>query len=264
MSDQLQEIPINDISPNPFQPRLQFNQAELDELASSIKANGLLQPIIVRKSSVFGYELVAGERRLRASQLAHLSTIPAIIKELSDEDSQILSIIENLQRSDLNPIEEAKAYQNLIDTKQMTHEEISQVMGKSRPYISNTLRLLQLAEPTKQALEEGQLTQGHARLLLRLSHEEQERWLEKIQNQDLSVRSLEAQLKPKAKSKKSSPKADPFKAEMEQALSRQLGTPVTITLTKQEKGHITIDFSSTEDFNRIINNLQMGVDNKNL
>ncbi|MGF3083944.1 ParB/RepB/Spo0J family partition protein, partial [Streptococcus pyogenes] len=134
------DLPIEDIVTNPYQPRIQFNQRELQDLATSIKSNGLIQPIIVRKSDIFGYELVAGERRLKASKMAGLKKVPAIIKKISTLESMQQAIVENLQRSNLNAIEEAKAYQLLVEKKHMTHDEIAKYMGKSRPYISNTLR----------------------------------------------------------------------------------------------------------------------------
>lgn len=254
MTVELKELKLSDISPNPFQPRLTFKQEELEELADSIKENGLIQPIIVRKSPVFGYELIAGERRFRACQLAQLETIPAIIKELSDQDSRIQAIIENLQRSDLNPIEEAKAYRNLIETNRMTHEEIAKYMGKSRPYITNFLRLLNLSAPLQKALEDGSLSSGHARLLLGMRDQEQEAWLNKIRDNKLSVRELERQSKPRTKQKKAK-QTNLFKKDLEENLSRALGLPVNLSMTKKQAGKLTITFSSQDDLNRIINKL---------
>ena len=170
--DRLTTIAIKDISPNPYQPRLHFKQEELEELAASIGQNGIIQPIIVRPSDIFGYELVAGERRLRASQLAGLTEIPAIIKQLDNTQSMQQAIIENLQRSDLDPIEEALAYQQLINKKELTHEELAQFMGKSRPYITNSLRLLQLPKSIQEGLRRGHISTGQARLLLTLEKED--------------------------------------------------------------------------------------------
>lgn len=256
MTVELKELSLNDIYPNPFQPRLSFKQKELEELADSIKENGLIQPIIVRKSPIIGYELIAGERRFRACQLAQLQTIPAIVKELSDQDSRIQAIIENLQRSNLNPIEEAKAYQDLIETNQMTHEEIAKYMGKSRPYITNFLRLLNLSDPLQRALEDGSLSSGHARLLLGLSDQEQEAWLQRIKAEGLSVRALEKLLKPKNSPKTSIKKQNIFKKDLEEELTKALGIPVTINMDNNQSGKITIPFSSSEDLNRIINKLK--------
>lgn len=148
--EELRTLNISEIHPNPYQPRVHFDETKLAELAQSIRENGLIQPIIVRKSSIIGYELLAGERRLRASQLAGLTEIPAVVKDLTDDDLLRQAIIENLQRSDLNPIEEAQSYNNLIN-KGLTHDKIAQIMGKSRPYISNILRLLNLSTQTKKS-----------------------------------------------------------------------------------------------------------------
>ena len=260
MIETLNLIPIDDIAPNPYQPRLKFKQEELEELSRSIKANGLIQPIIVRKSDIFGYELIAGERRLKASKMAGLSEIPAIIKDITNKESMQLAIVENLQRSDLNPIEEAKAYQQLLDKNQMTHEELAQFMGKSRPYITNGLRLLKLPTIISHAVEKGELSQGHARVLLTLKDEkEQEKWYQKILSEDMSVRKLEQAVK-STKKKKTSPKVskkDIFIRHQEEELSKLLGLPVTLSLSKSGfKGDLQLHFQSEEDLNRIINRLK--------
>lgn len=251
--EELHYIPIESISPNPYQPRLHFDEEKLQELADSIKIHGLIQPVIVRKSSVIGYELLAGERRLRASQLAGLQTIPVIVKSLSDEELLYQSIIENLQRDDLNPIEEAKSYQHLLQ-RGLTHEEIAQIMGKSRPYITNLLRLLQLSEPLIAAVEKGELSQGHARLLIPYSQATQESWMKKILETGMSVRMLENALSDKQK--KEDVKKDIFLEEEEKSLRRLLGTDVRIQQQKNGKGSITIAFSNLEEFERIIQSLK--------
>ncbi|KXT74228.1 Chromosome (plasmid) partitioning protein ParB / Stage 0 sporulation protein J [Streptococcus sp. DD10] len=173
----------------------------MTELAESIKQNGLIQPIIVRKSTILGYELLAGERRLRASRLAGLQLIPAIVKELTDQEMMLQSIIENLQRDNLNPIEEAKSYQTLVN-RGMTHEELAKSIGKSRPYISNSLRLLQLSLSIQQSVINQTISQAHARLLVSFSPKEQEEWLQRILHEELSVRRLEELTKSKKKRKK--------------------------------------------------------------
>ena len=258
MPETLTLIKIENISPNPYQPRLEFKQEELEELARSIKANGLIQPIIVRESTVFGYELIAGERRLRASKIAGLTEIPAIIKNISNQESMQLAIVENLQRSDLNPIEEAKAYQQLLEKNQMTHEELAQFMGKSRPYITNCLRVLNLPRSLSDAVEKGDLSQGHARVLLTLKNAgEQEKWYQKILTEDLSVRKLERLLKPAKQKKNRSKKKDIFIRNQEEELTKQLGLPVKITISKTgTKGDVSLYFQSEEDLNRIINKLK--------
>ncbi|MTB63412.1 ParB/RepB/Spo0J family partition protein [Streptococcus sp. zg-86] len=252
--EELRFISIADITPNPYQPRLHFDQEKLEELALSIKENGLIQPLIVRKSSIIGYELLAGERRLRASQLAGLTSVPAIIKELSDDELLSQAIIENLQRSDLNPIEEATSYQRLIE-KGLTHDEIAQIMGKSRPYITNILRLLQLSDTLIRAVEEGKISQGHARLLIPYSKEEQEKWLHIILQKEMSVRSLEMALSTKKKTK-SKQKANLFLTDAQTSLSQLFGTKVIIEQKKNGKGSLTISFQNTEELERIIHTIK--------
>ena len=240
-------IDIRQIRTNPFQPRQTFVQEKLEELAASIKENGLIQPIIVRKSPIVGYELLAGERRYRAAQMAGFKEIPAIIRELSDDDMIKQAIIENLQREDLNPIEEAESYQHLID-KGATHEEIAQFMGKSRPYISNMVRLLHLSPAVKEAIKNEKISQGHARILVPLKEDLQIYWLERILKEGLSVRSLEEKVGQKKK--------ELFLAQEENRLKKILGTEVEIHLTKQEKGSIHISFNNLDEYQRIINSLK--------
>ncbi|NQK94309.1 ParB/RepB/Spo0J family partition protein [Streptococcus suis] len=251
--EELHYLKIKDIQANPYQPRLHFDEEKLLELAQSIKENGVIQPIIVRRSPLIGFELLAGERRLRASQLAGLAEIPAVIKHLSDDDLLYQAIIENLQRSDLNPIEEAHSYEKLIE-KGLTHDEIAQIMGKSRPYITNLLRLLHLSESTRQAVETGKITQGHARQLVALSEKQQAEWVQKIQEKDISVRQLETILS--SKKKKTIRKSDQFVAEEEEKLAKLLGTKVTIQQKKNGSGQLTIQFQNIEEFERIINSLK--------
>ncbi|MGT2926418.1 ParB/RepB/Spo0J family partition protein [Streptococcus cuniculipharyngis] len=253
--DSFSYINLSDIYPNPYQPRQHFKPEELTELTESIKENGLIQPIIVRESPIFGYELIAGERRLKASQLAGLAKIPAIIKTISDQDSMKQAIIENLQRSDLNPIEEAQAYQKILDKTKTTHDELAKSMGKSRPYISNSLRLLQLPAHLQKAVALDQLSQGHARLLINLKESEQLFYFNLIQEEGLSVRQLEKRLKTETKPTKTRT-PDLFIQESEKELSRSLGLPVTLTYHKKHKGQLTIHFSSEEDYQRLINKLK--------
>ena len=220
MQEQLKALPISDIYPNPFQPRIEFSDEELAELSQSISENGLIQPIIVRKSDIIGYELIAGERRLRACKRLGMTEIPAVVKEVTDQESRKQAIIENLQRSNLNPIEEAKAYRSLINELAYNHEELAKAMGKSRPYISNSLRLLQLPQEIQTSIENGKLSQGHARALL----------------------AIEDTKKQLIKDK-------------EKELEKSLGLPVTLRYHKNHSGTIQIHFSTEEDFNRIINKL---------
>lgn len=256
MTELLKSIPIEDIVANPYQPRLQFNQKELEDLANSIKTNGLIQPIIVRKSDIFGYELVAGERRFKASKMAGLTKVPAIVKNMSSLESMQQAIVENLQRADLNPIEEAKAYQLLIEKNQMTHEEVAKYMGKSRPYISNTLRLLQLPKTISKAVEEGDISAGHARALLTLTDEkEQLVYANRIKNEGLSVRQIEHMVTPKLKSIPIPKNKNIFITSLEDQLAQSLGLPVKIKLKSTQNGQLLLPFANQEELNRIINKL---------
>lgn len=238
-------VQIKDIQKNPYQPRKEFSEEKIQELAQSIKENGLIQPIIVRKSPVLGYEILAGERRYRASIAAGLSEVPVIVKQLSDQDMMLHSIIENLQRENLNPIEEAKAYQSLID-KGFTHTEIAEKMGKSRPYITNLVRLLGLPKHILTEVESGRLSQAHARLLIQLSSDKQDKLLNRIQTENLSVRQVEQILQ---KTKKISKKErDYFVKEEEQTLKKILGLEVQIKLQKKDSGKITISFHNQDEY----------------
>ena len=252
--EELKLIRISDIQKNPYQPRKEFSKEKIEELAQSIKENGLIQPIIVRQSPVIGYEILAGERRYRASIAAGLTEVPVIIKKLSDQDMMVHSIIENLQREDLNPIEEAKAYQSLID-KGYTHADIAEKMGKSRPYITNLVRLLTLPDFILKEVETGKLSQAHARLLIQLPLKEQKNLLNRIQKEDLSVRQVEYLLK-EEKNKKKSKEKDHFIKEEEENLKKLLGLDVQIVLQKKEAGKITISFHNQEEYQRFINSLK--------
>ena len=246
-------VQIKDIQKNPYQPRKEFSEEKIQELAQSIKENGLIQPIIVRKSPVLGYEILAGERRYRASIAAGLSEVPVIVKQLSDQDMMLHSIIENLQRENLNPIEEARAYQSLID-KGFTHTEIAEKMGKSRPYITNLVRLLGLPKHILTEVESGRLSQAHARLLIQLSSDKQDKLLNRIQTENLSVRQVEQILQ---KMKKSSKKEkDHFVKDEEQKLKKILGLDVQIKLQKKDSGKISIFFHNQDEYQQFINSLK--------
>ena len=246
-------ISITDIQKNPYQPRKEFDGEKLHELAQSIKENGVIQPIIVRQSPVIGYEILAGERRYRASLLAGLRSIPAVVKQLSDQEMMVQSIIENLQRENLNPIEEARAYESLVE-KGFTHAEIADKMGKSRPYISNSIRLLSLPEPILSEVESGKLSQAHARSLVGLNKEQQDYFFQRIIEEDISVRKLEALLTEKKQKKLQ--KNDHFIQNEEEQLKKLLGLDVEIKLSKKDSGKIIIAFSNQEEYSRIINSLK--------
>lgn len=246
-------ISITDIQKNPYQPRKEFDREKLDELAQSIKENGVIQPIIVRLSPVIGYEILAGERRYRASLLAGLRSIPAVVKQLSDQEMMVQSIIENLQRENLNPVEEARAYESLVE-KGFTHAEIADKMGKSRPYISNSIRLLSLPEQILSEVENGKLSQAHARSLVGLNKEQQDYFFQRIIEEDISVRKLEALLTEKKQKKLQ--KNDYFIQNEEEKLKKLLGLDVEIKLSKKDNGKIIISFSNQEEYSRIINSLK--------
>lgn len=259
MQEQLKALPISDIYPNPFQPRIEFSDEELAELSQSIAENGLIQPIIVRKSDIIGYELIAGERRLRACKRLGMTEIPAVVKEVTDQESRKQAIIENLQRSNLNPIEEAKAYRSLINELAYSHEELAKAMGKSRPYISNALRLLQLPKEIQTSIENGKLSQGHARALLAVEDTKKQLTIyHQVLTEKWSVRTLEKRLQElpkKQKSKKDIHIKDIHIKDKEKELEKSLGLPVTLRYHKNHSGTIQIHFSTEEDFNRIINKL---------
>ena len=189
--DQIQEIPLKQIIPNTYQPRRQFDDVQLNELAQSIQVNGLLQPIIVRLNDDQKYEIIAGERRFRAVELLNWEKIPAIVRDYSNQESAALTLIENLQREDLNPIEEAQAYQQLEQMEQLPQKDLARKLGKSQSYVANKLRLLKLAQPVQQAIITGTISQRHGRALLNLSAKQQEEVLAKIIKRKLTVKATE-------------------------------------------------------------------------
>lgn len=244
------------IKPNPFQPREEFNQEHIAELAQSIKEKGVIQPLLARRRGD-SYELIAGERRLRACNILGLKEIPLIVKEVDDRDSLEYALIENIQRESLNPIEEAHAYQHLIDKFQVTQEKISEAMGKARATIANTLRLLKLPHEIQEELKKERISFGHARALLEVEDENAQRRLcQEVISKGLSVRELESLIKthrPKGIRRKALPAGrPPFLAVMEEELQHALSTKVRISKMKK-RGHIFIEFYSPEDLERIAN-----------
>lgn len=249
-------LAVNDIIPNKEQPRKTFDEAALQELADSIKQHGVLQPLLVRPLTTGGYQLVAGERRWRASRLAELKEVPVIIKELSDTEAMEIAIIENLQREDLNPIEEAEGLQTLIDKCGFTQEEVATSVGKSRPAITNALRLLRLPEEVRQMTKDGDISAGHARALLAFDNEPMMlECAKQIVDKKLTVRDVEKMVKrPKtSKIKASSGRArDSFYDEVELALSDALGTKVKV-YNGRNKGTLEIEFYTLDDLKNIAN-----------
>ena len=253
-SDKIVEISLEEIKKNPYQPRTYFNEEKLNELKESIEKNGLLQPIIVKKA-VKGYYIIAGERRYRAFELLGKKEIPAIIKEMTDEEMMIFAVLENLQREDLSALEESESYKNLMDKMSLTQEELAKKLGKSRPYIANSLRLLKLPTEIKNKLEQGLISTAHARTLLSLKTKKaMEEVCDLVIDRKISVRELEEYvaklLKPKEIKK---PKAkDIFIEEQENNLKKLLGTSVTIKQSRNKKGKIEIEFKDNDEFERII------------
>ena len=253
------KISIHEIRPNRSQPRKNFAREKLETLVDSIKYHGIIQPIVVRAAEV-GYEIVAGERRWRAAREAGLKEIPCIIKELSDQQGMEIALIENLQREDLNPVEEALAFKNLLDTYQLTQEEVSNAVGKSRPYIANTMRLLNLDEVIQEMLIQSQISSGHARALLRLENPSlQQRVANEVIEKSLSVRETEALVGRllDGVSKKEMVKSlkDTGLLDLEDILKGLLGTKVSIVKGKK-KGKIEIEYYSDDELERLIEYFQ--------
>ena len=253
-NDKIVEIALDEIKKNPYQPRTYFNEEKLNELKESIEKNGLLQPIIVKKA-VKGYYIIAGERRYRAFELLGRKEIPAIIKEMTDEEMMVFAVLENLQREDLSALEESESYKNLMDKMSLTQEELAKKLGKSRPYIANSLRLLKLPTEIKNKLEQGVISTAHARTLLSLKTKKaMEEVCVLVVERKMSVRELEEYvaklLKPREVRKTKA--KDIFIEEQENILKKRLGTSVTIKQGRNKKGKIEIEFKDNDEFERII------------
>lgn len=258
--EQIKQIDISDIKPNPYQPRKTFDENHLNDLADSIKQYGILQPIVLRKT-VQGYYIVVGERRFRASKIAGLKYVSAIIKDLTDEDMMELAVIENLQREDLNAIEEAESYQRLMTDLKITQQEVAKRLSKSRPYIANMLRLLHLPKKIADMVKDGRLTSAHGRTLLAIKDEQQMlRLAKRVVKEKWSVRYLENHVNElkNVSSKSETDKVDitkpKFIKQQERQLREHYGTKVDISI-KKSVGKISFEFDSQEDFLRIIEQL---------
>ena len=248
------KLPIEDIVPNPNQPRIHFNETELRELSESIQEHGVLQPLLVRKHGN-GYEIIAGERRFQASKLAGLEELPVIIKDVDDEQMLALALIENLQRSDLNPVEEAKGYRQLIDASGMTQEALSKAVSKSRSAITNSLRLLDLPEVVQQMIFEGKLTAGHARAILAIPYEEARiKLAEKVVTEGLSVRATEnlAPLFSAGETPKTTRPATPQSFKKAARVLRQVFNTNVRVKSARGKNKIEIEFKDEEELSRIL------------
>ncbi|SEQ07100.1 ParB/RepB/Spo0J family partition protein [Piscibacillus halophilus] len=252
--ESVQELPIDQIRPNPYQPRKNFEADAIEELKDSIMQYGILQPIIVRKA-IKGFEIVVGERRFRASKEGGLKTIPAVVRELTDEQMMELALLENLQREDLSPMEEAEAYERLIHELNIKQDELAKRLGKSRPHIANMMRLLSLPEKIRAMINSKELTMGHGRALLALKEEDEMLLVaDKIRKEHLNVRQVEkliTQLNEKKKKKKKTTKKDVFISSKEAELRDFFGTSVNIQQGKK-KGKIEIEYFDQSDLNRIL------------
>lgn len=253
-------VRIGDIDPNRDQPRKEFDSEALSELADSISQHGVLQPLLLRPMPTGGYRIVAGERRWRAARMAGLTEVPAVIREMTDAEEMLFALIENLQREDLTPLEEARGYRTLIEAQDFTQEEVSQAVGKSRPAVTNALRLLNLPEDIQQMLEDGEITAGHARTLLSFKNEEDMRLGAKKAKEGASVRELEAlakrlneaanQVQPKVSRK------NQYFEEAQLAVGEYLNRKVKVAGTKK-KGTLQIEFYGEEDLQNLLHDLHM-------
>jgi ParB family transcriptional regulator, chromosome partitioning protein len=258
--EQVQEVSVKELRPNPYQPRKVFDQKAIDELKESIQEHGILQPILARKS-IKGYEIILGERRFRAATEAGLKTVPVIIKDYSEDKMMEVALIENLQREDLNPVEEAQAYQKLIDHLKLTQEELASRVGKSRPHIANHIRLLQLPKPVLELLSNGMITMGHGRALLGLKKKSKmQQVVQRITDDGLNVRQLEKLIQDinmnvSRGTKKKTAQTNVFFKEKESSLRDRFGTSVSIKKSKR-KGKIEIEFFSQDDLERILDLLE--------
>lgn len=254
------QAPVEQVVPNPRQPRTHFDLSALEDLASSIKEHGVIQPLIVSKNETgAGYILIAGERRLQASKLAGLTKVPVIVRQTTDQQKLELALIENIQRADLNPLEEANAYQQLSDEFRLSHEEIALRVGKSRVAVTNTLRLLKLSAPIQQALVDGRISEGHARALLSLvTPQAQAAALQTVINQSLTVRQTEELVRKMGGEKPASPPKSgpsPDILALEERLRSSLGTEVSLKAGKNGKSALTLYFYSEEELNALLERL---------
>ena len=258
------ELELNVLKAGKYQPRTLIEQEKLSELADSIKQQGVISPIIVRRSGNGRYEIIAGERRFRASKLAGKKTIPAIVRSVDDKDALAMALIENMQREDLNAMEEAQGVKRLIDEFGYTHEQAADAIGRSRSGTTNLLRLLNLMDPVQQMLVDGKLDMGHARALLTLSGAEQIQAANEIVAKELSVREAEKLVKelsakPQAKQVKKAAKVNRDDQILEERLSESIGAPVHVVYGRRGKGRLVIDFANFDDLDSLIERLAPGV-----
>ena len=252
------EVSIERIEPNPLQPRSRFNQETLEELAASIRETGVLQPLIVRPAADGRYQLIAGERRWRAAGLARVETVPTVVRDVSDEEAVAFALIENIQREDLNVVDEAQAYGRLNEEFGLTHEEIGQMLGKARATITNRMRLRELIPEVLNALRSGEIEMGHARALLVLEPHEQVQVKDAIIQRHISVRNTEQLIKRLRKRKTAKPKVSPDTLRLERELSDKIGAPLAIRMSgrSNKKGSVVIKFTNLDELDGILEHLR--------
>ena len=258
---ELAQLAIRSLRPGKYQPRTRMDQASLAELADSIRSRGILQPVVVRPVDDGDYEILAGERRWRAAQLAGLERIPALVREVSDDAALGIGLIENIQREDLNPIEEAAGLKRLIDEFRLTHDEVAKAVGRSRSAVTNMLRLLELAKAVQDMLLDGRLDMGHARALLGVGKARQVELAEQVAAKGLSVRETERLVQhsaaaPRAGAKAARPRIDADTRRLQDELSESLGASVTVKARKGGRGSLVIDYSSLEQLDGIVSRLK--------
>lgn len=255
-----QSIAVTDIHRSPYQPRRHFDEAALGELARSVKAQGLVQPVVVRQRPDGGYELIAGERRLRAAGLAGLDAVPALVRDATDEQALALALVENIQREDLKPLEEAEALRRLREEFGLTQQAVAEAVGKSREAVANLLRLLNLAPAVRRLLEEGALEMGHARTLLSLPSEQQGAAARQVAARKLTVRQTEALVRRLlAAGSAASKPAPPSPADtlaLERELAERIGAPVSISQSAKGAGKVTIRFASLDELDGILSRIR--------
>jgi ParB family chromosome partitioning protein len=258
--EELRQIPIDQLTRGKYQPRTHMNAEALEELAASIKAQGVVQPIVVRPLPSGNYEIIAGERRWRAAQLAGLQTVPAVVRKIPDEAAIAIALIENIQRENLNPVEEANALTRLIDEFHMTHQQVAEAVGRSRAAVTNLLRLLTLQPDVRELLEGGRMDMGHARALLALTGKDQSQAAHQVVEKGLSVRETEnlvrRMLSRPAGSRRAAARLDPDTRALAQQLSERLGAKVHIQHNAKGKGRVVIEFNTLEELDGVLAHLR--------
>jgi ParB family chromosome partitioning protein len=257
-SDQLHELPLDSLHPGQYQPRHDMRSEALESLAESIRAQGVVQPIVVRASDQ-GYEIIAGERRWRAARIAGLSQIPAIVREVPDQAAMAVALIENIQREDLNPLEEATALHRLLKEYKLTHQQCAEAVGRSRAAVSNMLRLLDLHEEVQQMLREGKLEMGHARALLGVDRDQQSNVAKRVVERGLSVRQTEELVKSLREGARNKPRRTPLSPRLqgiEKDLARKLDTGVRLQPGERGRGRVVIQYSSVDQLDALISRIK--------